>query len=137
MSLPAKYIDIREVIRKKNANLLRVLPAFVLAYIRRILHEDEMNDFLAAHGELEVLPFVEQVLKTFGVRLEVKGAENIPLSGGVIFAANHPMWGLDGLAMMQVLGKRRSDLKFLINDIVGNVKQLSPFFVEVNKHGSQ
>ena len=137
LSLPAKYIDIREVIRKKNANLLRVLPAFVLAYIRRILHEDEMNDFLAAHGELEGLPFVEQVLKTFGVRLEVKGAENIPLSGGVIFAANHPMGGLDGLAMMQVLGKRRSDLKFLINDIVGNVKQLSPFFVEVNKHGSQ
>jgi putative hemolysin len=137
MSLPAKHIDIREVIRQKNPNLLRLMPAFVLGYIRRILHEQEMNDFLVVHGSLEGLPFVEQVLKTFGVRLEVVGAENIPLSGGVIFASNHPMGGLDGLAMMQVLGQRRSDLKFLINDIVANVKQLSPFFVAVNKHGSQ
>ena len=55
MSVPAKYLDIREVIRKKNPRLLQVLPRFVLAYIRRILHEDDINAFMQQHGQREGL----------------------------------------------------------------------------------
>lgn len=137
MSLPAKYIDIREVIRKKNANLLRVLPAFVLAYIRRILHEKDINAFMAAHGQEQGLDFVHSVLRNFGVEVRVKGIENIRRTGGVIYAANHPLGGLDALALMHVLGGYRTDLKFLVNDILTNLEQLEPLFIPVNKHGSQ
>lgn len=137
MSLPAKYIDIREVIRKKNANLLRVLPAFVLAYIRRILHESDINAFMAAHGKEQGLDFVHSVLQNFGVEVRVKGIENIRRAGGVIYAANHPLGGLDALALMHVLGGYRTDLKFLVNDILTNLEQLEPLFIPVNKHGSQ
>lgn len=137
MSLPAKYIDIREVIRKKNANLLRVLPAFVLAYIRRILHQNDINAFMAAHGQEQGLDFVRSVLCNFGVDVQVKGIENIRRTGGVIYAANHPLGGLDAMALMHVLGNYRTDLKFLVNDILTNLEQLEPLFIPVNKHGSQ
>ncbi|MFN3530511.1 MAG: 1-acyl-sn-glycerol-3-phosphate acyltransferase [Bacteroidia bacterium] len=137
MSLPAKYIDIREVIRKKNPRLLAALPGFVLAYIRRILHEDDINNFMIAHGHSEGLDFVHAVLNHFGVHTELQGIENMRAEGGVIYAANHPLGGLDGLAMMHELGKHGQDLKFLVNDIVANIKQLAPLFIPVNKHGSQ
>lgn len=137
MNQPVKYLDIREVIRKKNPRLLAALPRFVLAYIRRILHEDDINAFMATHGHREGLDFVATVLENFGVHIEVQGLENMRSSGGVIYAANHPLGGLDALALMHVLGQHRTDLKFLVNDILTNIKQLEPLFIPVNKHGSQ
>lgn len=137
MSPPVKFIDIREVIRKKNPRLLSVLPRFIIAYLRRILHEDDMNNFMNVHGHLEGLDFANTVLAHFGVKTELHGIEHMRRNGGVIYAANHPLGGLDGLAMMHELGKYRKDLKFMANDIVANIKQLRPLFIPVNKHGSQ
>jgi putative hemolysin len=137
MNKPTKYIDIREVIRKKNPALLRWMPRFVLAYIRRILHEDEINAFMAQHGHLRGLDFVHQIIANFGVQVEVTGTEHIRSTGGVIYAANHPLGGLDAIALMHILSNYRSDLKFLVNDILTNIENLGPLFIPVNKHGSQ
>jgi len=137
MTVPTKYIDIREVIRQKNPALLRWMPPFVLGYIRRILHENDINDFMAEHGHLQGLDFVHKVIEVFGVEVELKGKENLVKQGGVIYAANHPLGGLDALAFMHVLGAYRTDLKFLVNDILTNISNLSPLFVPVNKHGNQ
>lgn len=137
MQQSGKYIDIREIIRQKNPALLRWLPFFVLKYIKRILHEDEINAFMAEHGHESGLPFVHKIIEVFGVKVELRGAENIRSSGGVIYAANHPLGGLDAIAFMHVLGAYRSDMKFLVNDILTNIKNLEPLFVPVNKHGNQ
>jgi putative hemolysin len=137
MGKAEKYIDIREVIRQKNPALLRWMPAFVLAYIRRILHEDDINAFMAAHGHLQGLDFVHRIISEFGVEVSLQGEENLVKNGGVIYAANHPLGGLDALAFMHVLGYHRNDLKFLVNDILTNIENLRPLFVPVNKHGSQ
>lgn len=137
MQQPIKFIDIREIIRQKNPALLRWLPFFVLKYIKRILHEEEINAFMAEHGQEQGLAFVHKIIEVFGVQVELKGIENIRASGGVIYAANHPLGGLDAIAFMHVLGAHRSDMKFLVNDILTNIKNLSPLFVPVNKHGNQ
>src|SRR5690606_26179220 len=65
------------------------------------------------------------------------GAENIPVSDSVIFASNHPLGGLDGIAIMQAIGRHRRDVKFLVNDILMNIRNLEPLFVPVNKVGGQ
>lgn len=137
MLQPSKYIDLREIIRQKNPGLLRWLPFFVLSYIKRILHEDEINAFMAEHGHETGLPFVHKIIEVFGVEVELRGADNIRSTGGVIYAANHPLGGLDAIAFMHVLGTYRSDMKFLVNDILTNIKNLEPLFVPVNKHGNQ
>lgn len=137
MQPSSKYIDIREIIRQKNPALLRWLPFFVLRYIKRILHEDEINAFMAEHGQESGLPFVHKIIEVFGVEVELKGAENIRSTGGVIYAANHPLGGLDAIAFMHKVGAYRSDMKFLVNDILTNIKNLEPLFVPVNKHGNQ
>lgn len=132
-----KYIVIREVIRKKNPGLLRWMPRFVLRYIERVVHEDDINQVMDHIGHLHGLEFVDALIDELGVLVELTGAEHIPRTGGVIFASNHPLGGLDGVAFMHALGKYRQDIKFLVNDILLNIKNLEPLFVGVNKHGTQ
>ncbi|GGH05432.1 glycerol acyltransferase [Parapedobacter pyrenivorans] len=132
-----KYIVIREVIRKKNPQLLRWMPRFVLRYIERVVHEDDINQVMDHIGHLHGLAFVDALIDELGVIVELKGEENIPREGGVIFASNHPLGGLDGVAFMHALGRYRQDIKFIVNDILMNIKNLQPLFVGVNKHGTQ
>jgi len=132
-----KYIDVREVIRKKNPHLLNWMPRFLLRYIKRIIHEDDINSTMRRIGHLDGLEFVDALIDELGLTVDLRGEENIPLAGGVVFASNHPLGGLDGIAFMHALGKYRQDIKFLVNDILLNIKNLEPLFIGVNKHGGQ
>ncbi|SKB45378.1 Putative hemolysin [Parapedobacter luteus] len=132
-----KYIVIREVIRKKNPALLRWMPRFVLRYIERVVHEEDINHIMAKIGHLHGLAFVDALIAELGVVVELTGETYIPKTGGVIFASNHPLGGLDGIAFMHALGRYRQDIKFLVNDILLNIKNLEPLFIGVNKHGAQ
>jgi hypothetical protein len=40
---PDKFVDVEEVIRNKNPHLLKILPGFILKYLKRIIHENEIN----------------------------------------------------------------------------------------------
>jgi 1-acyl-sn-glycerol-3-phosphate acyltransferase len=132
-----KFVDVEKIIGSKNPRLLKWMPGFLLRYIKRILHEDEVNDFMAKHGQLRDFDFIREVLDFMGVKVEVKGLENIPETGGFILAANHPLGGLDGMALMMAVGKKRKDIQFLVNDILLSFGTMDNLFVPVNKHGSQ
>ncbi|CAM3728780.1 1-acyl-sn-glycerol-3-phosphate acyltransferase [Sphingobacterium prati] len=132
-----KFIDIREVIYKKNATLAKWIPSFLLNYLKRTIHEDEINDIMTRFADLQGLDFVDALINDLGVKVNLYGAENIPVSDPVIFASNHPLGGLDGIAFMHAIGKHRRDVKFLVNDILLNIGNLRPLFVGVNKLGSQ
>lgn len=130
------FIDIDDVFRKKNPRVYGILPKFVLSYVKRIVHQDEINRVMAKIGHLQGLAFVDALIAEFGVEVSLTGAENIPADSPVIFASNHPLGGLDGIAFMHALGKYRDDLRFLVNDILMNIKNFEPIFVPVNKHGT-
>lgn len=128
-------IDIENLIRSKNPKLLNVLPGFVLSYIKKILHQNEVNDFLKLHHHEYGLDFARAVINEFDVKVNSTGLQNIPKTGGVVIASNHPLGGLDALPLMSELGKVRTDMKFLVNDLLMNLENLGPLFVPVNKHG--
>lgn len=131
----ADFINIEEVIRSKNPNLLRLLPGFVIRYIKKILHQDHINDFIRRHGDKKSFEFIDEIIKEFGPKVTVEGLENIPEKGGCIIASNHPLGGIDGIAMLQVIGHRRRDINFIVNDLLMNIKNFDGLFVGVNKHG--
>lgn len=132
-----KFIDLEEVIRKKNPRLHKVLPKFVVNFLKRIIYQDQINIVIENNKSAYGLDFVSGILKGFGVNVEVSGMENIPASGRFIFASNHPLGGLDGLVLMNEVGKKFPDLKFIVNDLLLNVKNFEPVFIPVNKHGRQ
>jgi 1-acyl-sn-glycerol-3-phosphate acyltransferase len=130
-----KAIDIKELIRSKNPKLLRFLPGFVLRYLRKTLHEKELNAFIQAHGELEGLEFCEAAVNYFHFKFDIKHIERIPKTGPIIIAMNHPLGGVDAMAFIVALKNHRKDLKFIVNDMLTNIENLNTYFVGINKHG--
>jgi 1-acyl-sn-glycerol-3-phosphate acyltransferase len=130
-------IDIQAVLKSKNPRLERIIPAFIINYLKKIIHQEDLNDFLNKWGHLRDAQFIGAALEYFKISYKVFGNENIPAQGRYIFASNHPLGGLDGLVFMFELSKYFSDIKFPVNDILINIENLSGIFLPVNKHGVQ
>ncbi len=136
MSDKEKYIDIDKVLDAKNPNLRKWLPGFVTAYIKRILHQKDINVVMDNIGDLKGMDFLEGLIeKELNTTVKLKGLENIPKTGGCIIASNHPLGGLDGIALMYAVGQVRTDFQFLVNDVLLSIKNLEQFFIPVNKVG--
>lgn len=130
-----KFIDIEKAIHSKNPKLLKWLPGFVLKYIKNVTHEVWLNSVLNKHIELKGLDFVNALIAEFEITVELIGEENIPQTEGFILAANHPLGGMDGIALMHSVGKIRSDIRFLVNDLLMSFDNFQPIFVPVNTLG--
>lgn len=130
-----KTVDIENIIRKKNPKLLRVLPRFLLNYVKKIIHENDINSFIKEHGEKREFEFIDAAINEFGAKVKVYGLENLPQTEGCIIASNHPMGGLDGLTLIREISKKRTDLRFIVNDILLGVENIKRLFIPVNKHG--
>jgi putative hemolysin len=130
-------IDIEDVIRSKNPSLAKAVPKFAVNYLKRIVHQDDINHILREFGHLKDAEFIKASLDFMGITYQVFGTENIPSSGRYFFVSNHPLGGLDGLVFMNELSKHFSDIKFPVNDILMNLSNLSGIFLPVNKHGGQ
>lgn len=130
-------IDVEKVLASKNPALSRVVPRFLIRYLKRIVHEEELNDFLSRHGHLKNEELVASWLQYLKIKYTVTGTENIPADGRYIFVSNHPLGGLDGIVFINELSKRFKDIKFPVNDILTSIENLSGIFLPVNKHGSQ
>ncbi len=135
-SIAEKPIDIRKVFREKNPNLAKIMPDFVFRYIDRILQTDFLNYIFTEYGHLTGIEFVDEAVKEFNIREQIHGYENIPNTGRFIFASNHPLGGFDALVLMKLVHKKLGKLKFITNDVLMAIPNLSPMFIPVNKHGS-
>ena len=130
-----KFIDVEAAIASKNPTLRKFLPGFLIRYFCRIIHQDELNEAIYRNRNRQGYDFVDAAMEEFGAQINVNGIENIPHTGGVILAANHPLGGLDGIAFMDVVGRYRRDIRFFVNDLLLALKNFDPIFVPVNKHG--
>jgi 1-acyl-sn-glycerol-3-phosphate acyltransferase len=134
--IKADKIDLEEIIRSKNPRLLKLIPRFILSYVKRVIHQDEVNGVLEKYKEKEGIDFVECTLNEMGAKINVINPENIPLKGRYIIASNHPLGGLDGMALMLVVGKAgRRDIVFPVNDLLLYLRNLKVLFIPINKHG--
>jgi putative hemolysin len=111
------------------------MPGFVLRYIKRILHEDDLNSLFYRTKDATVAEFMDFGMKEMGPIVTHEGLENLPKEGGIYLTANHPLGGLDGAALIQVCLQVRPDLKFFVNDVLMQVKTMKDIFVPVNKLG--
>jgi hypothetical protein len=133
----ALRIDVREVLKAKNPALGKRMPGFLIRYLERTIHQDELNEILTRFGHLKDNEFITPTLKFMGINYKAFGTENIPSGGRFIFASNHPLGGLDGLVFINEVSKKFPRLKFPVNDLLLTLKNMSGIFLPVNKHGSQ
>nr|WP_320117254.1 1-acyl-sn-glycerol-3-phosphate acyltransferase [uncultured Marinifilum sp.] len=130
-------IDIEKVIASKSKKMAKLLPGFILRYLKRIIHQEELNDFLSKNYQKQGIEFADSVLAELDINFKIEGLENIDKNGRYLFASNHPLGGPDGIILISIFGKEFNKIKFLVNDILMNIKNLSDVFIPINKHGGQ
>ena len=131
-----KPVYIEQLFKSKNPRLARLIPGFIYSFLKRVIHQDEINEFINRYGDRKGLDFSDGMLEFLNVSYRVEGLENLPSKDGrYIFASNHPLGGPDGVILISFLGKYYPDLKFPVNDLLLNLKNLNNIFLAVNKHG--
>jgi 1-acyl-sn-glycerol-3-phosphate acyltransferase len=148
------FIDIEQLFARKNPGLLKILPGFIFSYLKKILHQEEINGYIYRNRDKFGLEFIDAMLEEFGVKTEIivpsplspshpltLSPSSPPLTnlisptGRYIIASNHPLGGMDGMALIQVVGRVRKDIVFPVNDILTYIPGLQPLFIPINKHG--
>ncbi|WP_372752020.1 1-acyl-sn-glycerol-3-phosphate acyltransferase [Labilibaculum sp.] len=130
-------IDIEKVFASKSEKVSKLLPGFIIRYLKGIIHQEELNEFLSKNYQKQGIEFADSVLQELDITFEIKGLENIEQDGRYIFASNHPLGGPDGIILISIFGKYFPRIRFFVNDILMNIKNLSDVFVPINKHGGQ
>ena len=79
--------------------------------------------------------FLQYTLEALGVSLNLVNASNleeIPRTGPVLIVANHPLGGLEGVAIAKVIEDIRPDLKVLTNELLRRIPELADIFIGVD-----
>lgn len=131
-------IDIQQVLRQKAPSTARKIPGFIVRYLIRTVHQEELNDILRRYHDKDGVAFMQELIGYFDLNLELVNEENIPSEGRYIFASNHPLGGLDGICLSAIIGGRfDGKIRYLVNDLLLYLSNLRSIFVPINKHGAQ
>lgn len=133
-------LDIDRVLSDKLGSRARFVPRILVNYLKRIIHQDELNEFIIGEGDKQGVPWLLDCVEYLDMKLDVRGAENLPAPDAppCTFVSNHPLGGQDGVALGAVLGKHYDGrIKYLVNDLLMNLYGLAPLCVPINKTGAQ
>lgn len=109
----------------------------VRGVLRRLLREKSFRSFAQQYPHLEGFQFVEQALEHFAFSYAVRDneRERIPAQGRVVIIANHPIGSLDGLALLNLVGGIRRDVKIVANDLLAQIQPLQRLLLPVSLAG--
>lgn len=132
------YIDIQKILESKMGKKAKYVPGFIVSYLKKIACQDELNAFLTFSKGKEGVDFLDAALTWLDATLDIRGAENLPTEGKCTFVSNHPLGGLDGVALGYMLGNHyNGNIRYLVNDLLMNLKGLAPLCIPINKTGKQ
>jgi putative hemolysin len=131
-----KYIDVRRIFSDKNPRLAKSLPGFIFRILELIIHQDEINDFMFRNKDSWGLDYTRAILHDFQVSTEVVNPPLLDPEGRYLVVSNHPLGGMDGIALLYETGKLKKEVLFPVNDLLLNLPNLYELFIPVNKHGS-
>ncbi|MDR0962256.1 MAG: glycerol acyltransferase [Mediterranea sp.] len=135
---PLFLIDVEKILREKAPKQSKYIPSFVVSYLKRIVHQEELNPFLRDSQHKVGVDFLKASLDFLDTKLIIKGEENLPKEGLYTFVSNHPLGGQDGLALGYVLGTfYNGKVKYMVNDLLMHLHGLAPLCIPINKVGRQ
>lgn len=138
MSDDTLRVDIDQILQARLPRHYRYIPRWVVGWLKRTVHEDAINEIMASGAGLKDVEFARHVLNCLHVDTTATGMEHLEEGKRYIFASNHPLGGLDGLALITLMGQRYgNNLRFMVNDLLMAVKPMTGIFLPVNKFGRQ
>lgn len=134
-------IDIDNILRSKMGAKAAWVPRPLVAWLKRVVHQDEVNRFLWESRHLTGTEWLEECVRYLDMTLEVAGYANLPEADDgrlYTFVSNHPLGGADGVALGSIIGRRYGGrFRYLVNDLLMNLPGLAPVCIPINKTGGQ
>ena len=133
-------IDVEQVLRSRLPRLSRLMPSRLVSGLKKIICQDDLNRLLEENAGKTGADFCRGILKSLDITVNVRNAGNLPPKEHrrVVFGSNHPLGGLDGLALIDLVQSHYGgQVWFVVNDLLMAVKPLESVFLPINKHGSQ
>lgn len=133
-------IDVDKIMRERKSLALKLLRPFISGYIKKIVHQKELNDFLKKHYQDDVDHFIASGLfDEFNFSYKVVHENKIFPEPGkrYIYVSNHPIGGLDGILLIWLVKQRTGTAKALSNDLLMNLKNLHEVFIGLNLYGAK
>ena len=134
-------IDIDNILKSKMGGKAKYVPRFASAWLKHIVHQDQVNEFLHSARDLKGVPWLDATLKYLDITLKVEGEENLPPKDDgklYTFVSNHPLGGIDGVAIGSVVGHHYDgNFRYLVNDLLMNLPRLAPLCIGINKTGKK
>ena len=136
-----RTIDIDKILKNKMGAKAKWVPRPLVSWLKRIAHQEQVNDFLWSAKDKTGVPWLEATLNYLQIALEVEGRENLPdKDDGRLYTivSNHPLGGIDGVALGVIIGNHfDSRFRYLVNDLLMYLPGLAPLCIPINKTGSQ
>ena len=130
-------IDIGAVLQTKAPRLSQRIPAFAVQWLRRTIHEAEINHILRTYWDLPPQEFIRACFREWEVTYSAEGLERLDPKGRYLFVANHPFGGMDGMMLADKLIERFGDARVVVNDLLRHLEPLRPLCIPANKYGAQ
>lgn len=128
----SKVIDIEKAIRNSKSKFLKRLPRFVVKLMIKIVGQEEINEAVYHNREKTGVPFTNGLMDYWNAKVEILGEENIPATGRFIFAANHPVGGMDGLAMHNLIYRHFQKIVSPANELLAIIPNIRPLMLGLN-----
>lgn len=136
-----KTIDIDKILESKMGARKKYVPRPLVAWLKHIVHQDEVNDFLWRSKDKTGVEWLEECVSYLDMTLKIQGAENLPATDDgrlYTFVSNHPLGGQDGVALGAIIGRHYDGrFRYLVNDLLMNLPGLAPLCIPINKTGNQ
>ncbi len=100
---------------------------------------DQAYAFLVAHAHLRDFEFLRVAMEFLNLRYQADEADRarIPASGRLLIVANHPSGALDAMALLDLVGSVRRDVRIVANDLLARIEPLAGLMLPIRMLGGQ
>ena len=141
VTVTEKTVDIDNILKSKMGSKTKFIPKPLVSWLKRIVHQDEVNKFLWESRGIVGTEWLEECVRYLDATLDIVGEENLPDKNDgrlYTFVSNHPLGGEDGVALGAIIGRHYDGrFRYLVNDLLMNLPGLAPLCIPINKTGKQ
>ena len=123
-----------------GTKLRKKLPRFAINFLKRRLHQDDVNDVIMSVEHYKGVEFFDEALNYLNITYRIRGEEHLATGTDkkYIFVCNHPLGGPEALIIGSIFHRLYGEgFQVPVPPIMANLKPLADFFTPVNNLSSK
>ena len=127
-------VNAKEVAKAIKVDKFGFIGTLIGWILMKVLKITNLNRVYNKHKHLKDVAFLSALLEEYEIKFEIpeEDLRRIPKNGAFITISNHPLGGIDGILLLNLLLEHRTDYKIMANFLLHRVEPLKPYIMPVN-----